>query len=233
MDRVDRKFLLPSDLLGHILQAARTDYWVLVVGGSSSSRYSTFYYDTPGLGFYHAHHSDRFPRVKVRIRWYRDSGERYLEVKHKTNKGRTLKTRALLPLSWSAPDQLGAELFAFRDDLVPFAHLEKSLVVDFTRVTLVRKDLKERITFDIGVRASMGEKSCGFPGVVIAELKQERSARSPLLEVLRRLHLREGSLSKYCLGIACLRPGVKANQFKETVRRIESFDRPGPLTATG
>jgi hypothetical protein len=233
MDRLDRKFLLQSGLLAHILKAARTDYRALVVQGTSGSRYSTCYYDTPDLGFYRAHHGDRFPRHKVRVRWYMDSGERYLELKHKTNRERTLKTRALLPASWTAPDRIGAELFAWMGARVPFPELEKSLVVDFTRITLVRRDMKERITFDLGVRASVGERSCHFPRVVIAELKQERSARSPMLEVLRGMHLRQGSLSKYCLGIASLRPGVKTNQFRETFRRIESLDRLRPLSANG
>jgi len=233
MERVDRKFLLPSDLLGHILNAGRADYRALVVQGSSGARYSTSYYDTPDLRLYLAHHAGRLPRQKVRIRWYMDSGERYLEVKHKTNKGRTLKTRVLLPASWAAPDRIGADVFAWLGVGVPFAQLEKALVVDFTRVTLVRSDAKERITFDLGVRVSTGERSHSFPGVVIAEFKQERSARSPLLDVLRGLHLREGPLSKYCLGIATLRPEVKANQFKEAIRRIESIDRRRLFTANG
>ena len=43
--------------------------------------------------FYNDHHNQRVNRHKIRFREYVDSGLIYLEVKCKTNKGKTVKKR--------------------------------------------------------------------------------------------------------------------------------------------
>ena len=65
----------------------------------------------------------------------------------------------------------------------------------------------------------------------VAEVKQERRAPSYFHEEMRRLGLREGALSKYCLGIANLADGAKRNRFKGILRRLERLAH--PQVATG
>src|SRR5687768_2586669 len=96
MDRVDTKFVLPVGSVAGILASLKGGYRVLEVGGRRLSRYSTRYFDTPDLRLYHAHHAGRARRYKVRVRTYVDSEARYLEVKLRTNRGRTTKERVSL-----------------------------------------------------------------------------------------------------------------------------------------
>jgi hypothetical protein len=54
-----------------------------------------------------------------------------------------------------------------------------------------------------------------LPGLVVAELKQPRSAHdSPFLALAREAHLHPSGFSKYCIGVSLLYPGIKHNAFK-------------------
>ena len=55
--------------------------------------YQTVYFDTVDLALYTAHHDQRRNRYKVRSRRYVDSSQAFLEVKHKVNSNRTIKSR--------------------------------------------------------------------------------------------------------------------------------------------
>ena len=220
MDRIDTKFLVPADVVPALLARCRDHYRILEVGGRVLARYNTRYFDTPELSLYHAHHAGRTPRVKVRVRTYMDSNLGFLEVKLKTNKARTLKAR--VPVSPEAPDpleRLKREGF-FGLELSP-ADLRESVVIEYTRMTLVRKDVPERLTLDLMLTFTRDGRVRSYPGVVVAEVKQERRAPSYFHEEMRRLGLREGALSKYCLGIASLAEGAKTNRFKGVLRRLE------------
>jgi hypothetical protein len=226
MDRVDTKFVIPALSAPEILAGLGDEYRVLEVSGRRLSRYSTRYFDTPDLRLYHDHHAGRGRRFKVRVRTYVDSEARFLEVKLRTGKGRTTKERVSLahelldPVERLARDgMLGSQrAFSARE-------LRESLVVDYTRLTLVRDASPERVTLDLMLRFSRGGETRSFPGVVIGEIKQARRVRSRFLEAMRELRLREGSLSKYCLGIAALEPAARTNNFRSALRRLETTDR--------
>ena len=51
------------------------------------------HYDTDDRKFYLDHHNQRVNRNKVRFREYEGSKLTYLEIKHKNNKGKTIKKR--------------------------------------------------------------------------------------------------------------------------------------------
>ena len=46
----------------------------------------------------------------------------------------------------------------------------------------------------------------------------------PFLDALRAGWVRQGSLSKYCLGIAALAPEARTNRFRGALRRLETTD---------
>lgn len=219
MDRMDRKFLVPAALMPGILEDLSDRYRVLEVCGRRLSRYSTRYFDTPDLAMYHAHHSGRTRRYKVRVRRYVDSEVGYLEVKLKGHQGRTVKAR--VPLDGRSPmERLAEERILGVTDQMPAAGLHEAMVVEYTRLTLVRNDLAERITLDLMLTFSHGDKRRAFPGVVVAEVKQSGRGASPFVDAMRALNLREGSLSKYCAGIATLEPAAKSNRFRPALRRL-------------
>ena len=232
MDRIDTKFLVPVETVAGLMERLAGHYRVLEIGGKRLSRYSTEYYDSADLQLYHHHHAGRSPRIKVRVRSYHGTGDRFLEVKLKTNKGRTRKVR--VPLVGADADPLerlrGEGYFGLADRLssVP---LTPSVVVDYSRLTFVANDVPERLTLDLMLTFTRDGEVRSFPGVVVAEVKQERRAPSLFHEELRRYGVREGALSKYCLGIASLDPGAKKNRFKGILRRLEELGENGVITS--
>jgi hypothetical protein len=221
LDRLDRKYLVPVESALAALRLAK-GYRVLEVSGRRLGRYRTQYYDTADLALYHAHHSGQLPRSKVRIRSYLDSGARYLEVKRRTNRGRTEKLR--LPLGEGAADLRSRleEVGATGLDLgLPAPALSEALSVDFTRLTLVAADAAERVTVDVGITLSRGAAVRSVAGVAVVEIKQRETGPSRFADVLRSLGFREGALSKYCMGIALLEPTAKRNRFQPVLRRLE------------
>ena len=93
LNRTDTKYVLPVATLQQIMPQLANAYYALVVNGQRCSQYQTLYFDTPEFTLYHRHHAGILDRYKVRSREYVDSQLAFLEVKHKTNKGRTIKSR--------------------------------------------------------------------------------------------------------------------------------------------
>jgi hypothetical protein len=221
MDRVDTKFVLPVHLVPDVLHRCAGRYRALAVGGLRLCRYGTLYFDTADLAFYHAHHAGRATRRKIRVRSYLDAGEHYLEVKLRTNRGRTRKSRVpVADASSRALAQLDGP--AFRDVLDPGAApaLREVVRVRYTRLTLVHAEAAERVTLDLRLAFASDAGAASYPGVVVAEVKQGRRDRSWFLDVMRALGQREESLSKYCLGVASLDAHAKKNRYKRLLSRL-------------
>ena len=93
MDRYDTKFVFHRQRLLSLLKAMVPFYKVLEINDQRLFKYDSLYFDTENFLFYHQHHNQRVNRIKIRYRQYVDNHLCYLEVKLKTNKGKTLKTR--------------------------------------------------------------------------------------------------------------------------------------------
>ena len=92
LNRIDSKYLTKeSTLLAILADAAAAGYRALLAEGCKISPYSSVYYDTAGLRMFYDHHNRRLVRQKVRTRVYVNSGDAFLEIKRKNNKGRTKK----------------------------------------------------------------------------------------------------------------------------------------------
>jgi len=214
MNRTDAKFLIPLWMLPVVLDDLRPHYRILEVNGHRLSDYETLYFDTDTLQLYHEHQSGRLNRYKIRQRKYVQSNLIFTEVKFKNNKGRTIKTRI------SQQRLLGEEL---EENVVKFltqhtsfnpADLQPILWVDFTRLTLVNRTTAERLTLDLNLTFRNEKNHQSYREVVIAEVKQESLKHSFFLDLMKKYRLREGSISKYCLGIISLYETVKHNRFK-------------------
>ncbi len=223
LDRIDRKFLMPIALLPDMLVSLAPHYRLLDIDGRRLSAYSTRYLDTPDLSFYRAHHMGRARRYKVRVRRYASEAQSYLEVKLRTASGRTMKQRVLLDVEESALERLSEANLLGVAAAAPLARLAESMLVEYTRVTLVRPETSERVTFDLMLTFRRGSALRRFPGLVIAEAKQAGRARSPFIGAARALNVRERSISKYCAAIACLEPAAKSNRFLPALRRLHSL----------
>lgn len=163
MNRVDTKYLVDERRCMELLERAADQYYVQIIDDCRACRYATLYYDTPQWDMYHLHHNRRLTRQKIRTRTYVETGVTYLEVKNKSNKGRTHKRRMALDRSLfaaAATDTAAAD-FLRREARYAPETLSPSLATRFVRVTLVNHAMTERLTIDFdlhfdNVRAAGG-----------------------------------------------------------------------------
>ncbi len=221
MNRTDTKYAFNVNRFETVLSEILDNYRVLEVEGKRLSRYKSLYYDTPGFNLYHKHHNGELNRYKIRHRTYVESNIGFLEVKFKNNKGRTIKDRIKrveVPFSWES-DTTG-----FLNKILPFEPqtLKPAIWVNYNRLTLVNKSGAERLTIDLNLEFVKDDSSKTLNSLVIAEVKQDKRKASPFITVMKKHHIREGSISKYCMGVA-LTCKVKKNNFKRkllTLKRI-------------
>jgi len=214
LNRTDTKFVMNSRTLLTALGHLHNDYRVLEVAGARLNHYRTLYFDTADFALYHRHHAGASDRYKVRSRAYVESELAFFEVKHKTNKKRTIKDRLQTDQLMTKVDR---ETAVFLHHHYPYepAALLPALWNGFTRITLVSRHRSERLTLDLNLSFQQGKQQITLPGIAIAEVKQEGfSLNSDFIQQMRALGVRQTSFSKYCLGISYLCPQLKQNNFK-------------------
>jgi hypothetical protein len=222
MKRTDTKFIFHANQLARILELTKTDYRVLEINNTRISDYQTLYYDTSDFALYQAHLHGKLNRYKVRYRNYINSHTGNLEVKFKSNKDKTIKNRlkASNPLlAWNS------EAIQFIKTLTPFdpATLVPSLWVNYSRITLVNVNTKERLTLDLHIEFINGTNTKNLHPLIIAEVKKDQAKGSPFFLIMKHLAIKEVSLSKYCIAMAYTEPTIKTNRFKETLRSIKKI----------
>lgn len=217
LNRTDTKFLLNFDDFITILPRLAASYRILQINQKRLSPYRNLYFDTRSLSLYRQHHNGMANRHKVRMREYVDSQLSFLEVKFKTNKKRTIKNRVqtqAVATTFSSDGEM------FLDEHYPHdaQRLVPVLWNNFTRITLVSKQAKERLTFDIDLSYLRNGRQKSLKGLVIAEVKQERALSSSVfIQATRALGMRPSKFSKYCVGVSLLISKVKSNKFKSTL----------------
>ena len=161
-----------------------------------------------------------------------DSQLAFLEVKHKTNKGRTIKSRIQTPTLTASFRNETAE---FLDAAYPYdvAELEPKLWVDYRRITLVSRRRKERVTIDLNLSYRWEDQFISLPHIAIVEIKQDGvSHDSDMGQQLRQHHVRATGFSKYCVGIGLIYPHLKHNNFKPKLRIVEKLAQEQPHVYT-
>ncbi len=222
MDRTDTKYTFHVDELGEVLKAAQKHYKALDIETHRISRYKTLYYDTADFALYNKHHSGKLNRYKIRHRTYVESKLGFLEVKFKNNKGRTIKTRIK---EFDIPDLNANAANHFLQKSLPFnpSTLVPKIWINYSRITLVNKASAERVTIDVNLEFQSAQQSKNLNHLVIAEVKQDSKIASPFVSIMRERKIREGSISKYCFGIASIFDGIKKNNFKEKLLNLEKI----------
>jgi hypothetical protein len=225
MDRTDIKYLFPFHRLPVLLQKAQPDFRILEINKQRCHGYSTIYFDTGGFDFYYRHITERPGRQKVRFRTYVNTGIKYLEVKQKTFKGRTVKQRIInnmenLAFNEEANDFLNGFIPEYVNDLRPV------LKNDFHRITLVGLNSDERVTLDYGIIfSSPAGESISFPCLAVAEVKRNTSLRSSEFQrILKSFQIRACSFSKYCTGAMLLLDLPKGNTIKPKLLLLNKIE---------
>lgn len=224
LERVDTKYLLDTRQLLEALACLNDSYRVLRVNGQAVNPYQTLYFDTPDFDLYQQHHNGWGERYKIRARRYINSSQTFLEVKHRNNRSRTIKSRMPIPYIMTHFDRLAT---AFVDSNTPFdsADFEPKVWNEYQRLTLVSKAHPERVTIDLNVAFGWRNAHVAFPGLAVVEIKQDDfTLPSEFITQMRLLGGHEGGFSKYCMGVYTLyHDTVKGNNLKPQLRQIEKL----------
>lgn len=227
MNRIDTKYIADSRQLLKILAAARHDYRVQNIDSELISRYDTIYFDTADVAMYQRHHDRRLQRQKIRTRKYVTSDIAFVEIKNKTNKGRTKKVRTAIGDAAWHDFRTDADAARFVTMRTPYdvAALMPQVRTRFDRITLVNDAKTERLTIDMNLTFSNYTTlhNTSLNTLIIIELKQDGQADSPMKRILRDLRIFPAKISKYCIGTALTNPNVKSNRFKPKIRKIEKI----------
>lgn len=213
MDRTDTKFVFKESYLSGFLAEMKNDYRILEVNGHRISRYESLYFDTKGFDLYHSHHRGKPSRFKIRFRKYVESELNFFEVKFKNNKGRTIKDRVKQKQIDGSIRENAEELLIHKTPLRS-ENLEAKIWVNYSRITFVNKNSPERVTIDLNLTFKNDEQNKTIHNLVIAEVKQDKAAASAFIRLMKKHHIRQGAMSKYCFGVISLFGKIKHNNFK-------------------
>lgn len=221
MNRIDTKYVTSFDKLIGLLRAAAPHYLIQQIGGKSNMPYYTRYYDTTDVDMFYQHQRGRKSRQKIRVRQYEQSDTPpFIEIKIKNNKGRCHKKRVAM--------DKGPEIKNYHDFLKHYSAYNPETLIPhienhFYRITLVDKDMTERITIDSNLEFHnlTTNRRLALDNIVIIERKRDgRSSGSPLDNILKELRIHPGGFSKYCIGMAVTNPRLRQNKLKPKLRRI-------------
>jgi hypothetical protein len=146
-----------------------------------------------------------------------------MEVKTKNNHGRTKKKRIEvgdMDLGDTEEREFLARTLKYDvDTLIPHMHNY------FRRITLVNKAKTERLTIDTSLQFHnvQTDTDRDMGPLVIIELKRDGLVFSPVLEMLRTLHIHPHGFSKYCMGAALTNDNLLVNRFKQKLRDVEKI----------
>ncbi|MEV0824052.1 polyphosphate polymerase domain-containing protein [Nonomuraea rubra] len=236
MSRVDCKYIVTASTMARLSAELGDGFLALRIGGRRQFRYTSTYFDTPGLLTYHQHRQDRRRRFKLRTRTYLDGGGQWLELKLSGARGGTDKHR--IPYDGVPGHTLTSQALEFVQDtllselrLIAPDTLEPVLATDYKRVTLIDRSGTARLTCDTGLVFRDGRRSSPARGDLVLLESKSVDGKALIDKVLRGMGVRPVSVSKYCLAVAALRE-LPANRWHPVLRRY-LVHRPGRRSGGG
>jgi hypothetical protein len=223
MNRVDTKYTLRLEQAYALLELLNASYFVLEIEGKKLSPYYSQYFDTPDYKFYLAHHAKKANRIKLRHREYKNSKISFFEIKSKSNKGRTIKSRIENALQQDVLLDFNTQTFLRQNTGIETQSIQKVLNVYYERLTLVNKNFTERVTIDFGLTFTDETQTHAYDEIVILEVKQEKTKASIIDLELKSMKIKPLGISKYCLGIISLKKDLKFNNFNKKLRLLKKY----------
>lgn len=225
MERVDDKYTISYEELKNILDNISNEYFCLEIDGKRSFSYQTEYLDTSENILFKNHQNGKLNRYKIRFRDYIESKKTFLEIKFKSNKGVTKKTRIRIPFQKKNITKICKE---FIESKTPYLTENLSIKVknNFERITLVNLVSKERVTLDFNLKFSNPnlETESKLDNIGIIEIKREKgNKKSQLLSILKKERIRPTRFSKYTIGSCLLDSNLKYNNFKKKLLFINKL----------
>jgi len=223
MTRFDQKFIFSSFLISDIIFELRDYYRILEIEERRLMSYQSEYFDTPDYSMYNDHHNGKANRFKIRLRKYVNTGDSFLEIKKKTNKGLMIKKRVAVNKSGIISTE--AQNLINKKTPYKFSDLIKTVRSQFYRLTLQNICQHERLTIDCCLSLFFEGKSITLPGLGIMEVKKcNIHETSKIKELLKNKAIYPTNFSKYCAGLAILSEKVKYNNFKKKILNINQYE---------
>jgi hypothetical protein len=226
MNRVELKYIFETSKLEELVNLLGNHYHVLEINNMRILPYSSTYFDTSDSLFYYQHVRGKLSRHKMRYRRYEATAESFLEIKKKTNKGRTVKWRIENELLSGSFDTV-ASRFIQKHLPVSSTLVKPVLTNQFTRITLAGFELKERITLDFNLSFSdpVNKQEIALPYLAIVELKKEgASDGSQFKSLIKQMNIYPTGFSKYCIGRALLSDTLKTNTLKPKLLLLNKLE---------
>lgn len=226
MRRMDVKYVFSVQKLPEILKSIASDYLVCEINEQREQSYETTYFDTPSLDMYKQHHKGKLNRHKIRVRKYLSTGEQYIEVKRKNNRRETVKKRVRISSHSADVNSSQAEKILSHTPYL-MSDLQPSLSNKFIRITLVNKNLTERVTIDysLGFNDERNNKELHTSKLCVLEVKKNRGdSNRGFSNVLFQNKIAPMGYSKYCIGLALLNKDLKTNLFNMRLRALNKIN---------
>jgi hypothetical protein len=226
MNRIEIKYLLNIRNIPLLLSMLSENYKALEINNLRIFPYSSTYMDTADSLFFYQHVRGQFDRFKIRYRKYESTGQSFLEIKKKTNKGRTIKRRIEQKAETSMINP-AAEEFIGEYSPVTAGSVQPVLLNRFSRITLAGIDTRERITIDFNISFSdiTGTDSHSFPWLAIVEFKKESYSDSLYFRsLIKNAGAYPASFSKYCVGSSLINDSLKKNIIKRKILLIKKLE---------
>jgi hypothetical protein len=221
--RIEHRYLVPLERFAELAARLPDTYAVLEIDQLRGFAYESVYFDTPDLLTYRQHLQGRRRRYKVRTRAYLDSGDCTFEIKLKGRREQTIKAR--LPYPVADRSHINPQAHAFLADQLreaygqPAPQLAAKVTTAYRRTTLVDLQRGTRLTYDVDLTCSGGGKvAVGLSRHVLVETKRHEPHGDADI-ALRSLGLRPIEMSKYCVAVALLHPGIRRNPWHRTLQR--------------
>ena len=150
MNRIDTKYVTTIEKISDLLRALSDNYLIQQIEGRTNMPYYTKYFDTPDVDMFYQHQRGKKNRQKVRIRLYEGcQTPPFIEIKTKNNKGRTKKKRVAM--------ETGSEIALYDNFFRLFSQYDPKKLIPqienhFYRITLINREMTERITIDTDLR---------------------------------------------------------------------------------
>ena len=221
--RYDQKFTLNTSQFQEVFPLLAKDYHCLTIDNQQLFEYTTDYYDSSDYSMFHNHHNGKLNRYKIRFRDYNNTKNSFLEVKFKTNKGETIKSRQEIAYK---SREFNLENNKFIGENSPYnpSNLNKKLSNTFQRITLANLANRERVTIDNTIYFSNKKENKTLQNLVVVEIKKSKNNMDSGVNQLLKINgIRPTSFSKYAIGSALINPNLKYNRFKKKLSYLNTI----------
>jgi len=222
-DIEETKFILNAKKLNKLLKEVKDKYDILEISNKRVLNFTNEYFDTEDYKLYMAYHNGKGNRYLIKNSASETDKKKHLEIKFHSNKGQVSKKKKKSKAGTISNTK--AKVFIKENTPYNPDTLKITLKNQYSRIVLIHKQNKEKVTIDLNLSCSNENGKRKLPHLAIVELKQVSVLLySDFVVSLRKMNIQKTSLSKYCIGLALLNKDVKKNKFKSKLLAISKLN---------